>query len=196
MTDSLSLSADTRHPLLYTTKIFPVPHLHGVIVGTGAGGFGLDWFRVVNTQMVVRNIPHLDHFAPNALRALWAEMPAEMRAGSTATIYHFGFDDQETRYRGFAYRSERDFESEELQYGIGIKPPTEVGEIRDLPGDLVRVVERQRAEDRAKPRAEQVGIGGDVFFLHLTPDGMTLRRCHRFDDYEEAFVEMCKNVRP
>jgi hypothetical protein len=174
--------------------MYVVPHLHGVIVGTGVGQFIIDWFRYVNMHMIVRNMAHLDEFAPTQLRELWGSQPEALRANATSTVYEFGYCAEEARFRGFAYRSEKNFVSESLPYAMGIKPALEPGEISTLPADFVRVARLQRDADRAKVVEDQVGVGGDLFFLHITAEGMTLNQCYRFDDYEDAYEEMCRNI--
>ena len=64
--DTLAVCDQSGTPLLFTTKFYPVPHLRGVICGTGIGQFIIDWFVRVNTTMVVDDIPQLDCHTPTA----------------------------------------------------------------------------------------------------------------------------------
>ena len=190
--DTMSVEAVSKRPSLFTTKIFPLVHLGGVMCGTGNGPFVLDWFLYVQSSVLVRDIPHLDEFAPEQLRKLAAHY--NLSEKNTVTIYQFEFSDLERRYRGFAYRSEKSFASEELQYGIGTKPPIEVKPIESLPEGFIELMKRQHAEDQCRPVSEQVGIGGDIHFFVMTESGMSLSRCHRFENREVCYNEMLRNV--
>ncbi len=201
--DTLVSSADSaREPLFYTSKVFPVPHLDGVVCGTGLYGLILDWFLTVNTGIVARSMSRLDEQVPDLLRTLWKRQIGSPlwrmnQSAITATVYHFGYDDKEKRFRGWAYRSTNRFTSEELAYGCGIKPATQYQFPEDfaLPNEFITLTEQQRQEDLARPAAERVGIGGDLHFHYLrcAEDGPVLyecRRCHRFPDYEELGQSM------
>jgi len=69
--DTLSLSPDTHKPRNFLTKFYPVPHLVGVICGTGVGKFIAEWAARVQTNMLVKSIPHLNEFTQQELRNLW-----------------------------------------------------------------------------------------------------------------------------
>jgi hypothetical protein len=191
--DTLMVRPDTRRPLLYTSKIFTLPHLGGVMCGTGVMQLVIDWFVCIQTAVIVRDIPHLDQYAPNQLRAIAGKY--DLNSKLTSTIYHFGYSEIDQRYRGFAYRSEKNFISEELEYGFGIKPPVEFEPIQSLPKGFVEMMEQQRIEDRKKPTEDQVGIGGDIHLFVMTPEQMVLTRCHRFEDYESCYSKMLENLR-
>jgi len=141
--------------------------------------------------MVVRDIIHLDEFAPDILTEMWSE--AEIPEGSTTTVYTFGWSEQNCRFAGFAYRSTSNFASEVLQDGFGLKPPlnnmAEYPEIIDLDG-FVEFMKLQKAEDRARPRMHRAGIGGDIIMTLLRRNeneytSIEQRHIHRFDDYDQ-----------
>lgn len=187
--DSIALTMEGE-PRSYMSKLYPVPHLEGVITGTGIGQFIVDWFAEVQNRMLVRCVHHLDHFTPDALRELSRDYPLDE---ASTTIYHFGLSSKEGRFCGFAYRSTNDFRSERLDYGIGIKPALEPGPINniDFPDWFVEIMERQREEDLQRPAQDRVGVGGEVHALQMQRDGlMTLLTCHTFDDYDGTFERM------
>jgi hypothetical protein len=190
--DTLMVLPDSKRPFKYASKISPLPHLGGVMCGTGLMQLVIDWFVCIQTAIIVRDIPHLDQFTRNQLQNIARKY--DFSSGLSSTIYHFGYSHREQRYRGFAYRSEKDFASEELEYGFGIKPRVEFRPVQSLPQAFIEMVERQRLEDRKKPTNEQVGIGGDIHFFVMTPKQMVLTRCHRFEDYEYCYSEMLKNL--
>src|SRR6476620_11676920 len=120
--DSLSLAAepdDSKVPYAFCTKVFPLPHLNGVICGTGLMSVLLDWFVMVQGQVVCRDMLFLDTIAPTHLPVIAARYGDDM----TSTVYHFGYDESRHRYRGFAYRGTNGYKSEEIPYALGVKPP-------------------------------------------------------------------------
>jgi hypothetical protein len=186
--DTMGVFPETKRPFMYTSKIFPLPHLGGVMCGTGVMLLVIDWFTFLLTKVLARDVVELDRLTPDALRSLAEQY--DLDSELTVTIYHFGYCEPEERYRGFAYRSTSNFASDELPYGIGTKPPLSDVRIQSLPEDFIKMINQQRLEDRNNPVDEQVGIGGDVHFFVMTTEYMALQRCHRFDDYEENYREM------
>jgi hypothetical protein len=192
--DTLAIG-DDRRPAFMTTKVFFWPHLGACVAGTGAQPMGQNFYGRVNARMVVRDVLHLDQYAPNVLNELWAELLAENDAppGATSTIYTFGWSQAEARFIGFAYRSTAGFASERLGYGLAIKPAPDDETVFDDITDLesfVGLVHDQKAQDRARPRLERVGIGGEVVMTLLTRDeaghvGAQQKIVSRFDDHED-----------
>jgi len=191
-TDTLALAGDTHLPSHFQAKMFPVLHLNGVICGTGISQLIVQWYVTAATAMLARSIPHLDQFTPDGLRRLAAATLPPL--GSTSTIYHFGYDDDQARFRGFAYRSERNFESEELGYGFGMKPPVEFAPSSNILEDFISLVSVQRESDLARPLQERLGIGGEVHVLLLQPGHIAMTRCHRFADFEALYDDMCTRL--
>lgn len=194
--DALYVTSDTLvlttegEPRSYMSKLYPVPHLYGVITGTGIGQFIMDWFTMVQNRMLVQCVHHLDRFTSEALRERASEYPLQE---ASTTIYHFGVSSTEDRFCGFAYRSANDFRSERLDYGVGIKPEIDPGPMDEIqfPDWFVGIMERQREQDLQQPPEQRVGVGGEVHALQVLDDGvMSLFPCHRFDDYDEAFQRM------
>lgn len=192
------VTTETFQPGFFTSKVHPVPHLNGLICGTGSLGFILDWSRNVLEGMLAIDIAHLDQFAPARLRAIHAGRPEKERRFLTSTIYHLGFDDQEDRFVGFAYRSTADFESERLENGTRIKPAYEAPrQIQTFPDDFVEVCREQRTlQDQIEPE-ERVFIGGHVTAYMLQAhraDGRppsvvtTISRPFEFEDFGQAYM--------
>lgn len=191
-TDTLALSADSHLPSHFQSKAFPVLHLDGVLCGTGIGQFVVSWYSIVLTSMLSRSIPQLDEYAPSSLRQLAQE--SMLPDSSSTTIYHFGYDPDALRYRGYAYRSEQEFNSEELPFGFGIKPQTQFEPSDNPLEDFIRLVAIQREEDSSRPISERIGIGGDIHVLFLEPGAITMRKVHRFDDYNSLYDDMCTRL--
>jgi hypothetical protein len=144
--------------------------------------------------MLVKDMVHLNEFTPPALREMW-QCVSYTNQG-TVTVYHFGYCEVLKSYKAFAYRSERDFVSEELPHGIGIKPAYkfDIPQNMQLPDVFIDWVKEQRMREDAKSANDKVGIGGDIYFLHLTPGQINVSRCYRFPDYESMYTEMCKKL--
>ena len=192
-TDTLSLSGETYKPHHFQTKFFIVPHLLGVICGTGTGEFIAKWAITVQTSMLAKSIPHLDEFTTEGLRILYKEL--NIPENLTSTVYQFGYDYDSGKFRGFAYRSVNNFISEELGYGFGTKPPVPNFVPTDNPiEDFKKVIAIQREEDLARPQKKRIGIGGEIHILLLEPSRYTIVQVHRFDDYDTLYEQMCDEL--
>ena len=201
--DTVVSDPSDMSPAFFMTKVYPVPLWKGVICGTGLGNLLVAWFPRVTTSILARDIRHLNEFVPPILRELSSE---HQGYAGTSTIYHFGFDERENRFIGFAYRSSSDFISETLPYGTLIKPNPNGAipiEVERLPDDFVGIACQQKALDDSAPSGERVGIGGELFAYALQretrQDGKsevvtTIARCHTFDDYEPAYQCACDKL--
>lgn len=200
--DSLFSDATDMSAAGFTTKALLLPHLEGLVAGTGAMQFIFAWMHVINTSAQVRDVIELDGIAPSRLRALWAEFEEHYEHPGTATLYHFGFNRRSERFVTYAYRSERAFVSEELPCGLGVKPATDVGQytFRHFPGDFLPIVEQQMREDQARPTSKRVGIGGHLIAYTLTAreddQGSThvILDCRRFTELP-GYEQHCLAVR-
>lgn len=197
--DTLSLSMD-KHPHHFTTKVFPLLHLHGVIVGTGCANLLFDWVEFVQKNVLAQDILYLNEITPEQLRNI-ADNNGYLE-NSTSTIYHFGYHEEEKRFIGFAYRSTNNFQSEELQYSVAIKPNGEdLQEIAieiinnlEIPEAFIEIMKLQKEFDNCKESDERLGIGGEIHFFHMTKEGQLMMICHRFDDYYQVWAEMLSNL--
>src|SRR5687767_13868171 len=118
-TDSLALTTGGA-PFKYISKVFPLPHLSGAMAGTGDLNIIVDWFVEIQKHVVARNFLYLNTVGADQLCAIASKY--EHLEASTTTIYHFGYDETQRRFRGFALLSKRKFVVEELVYGLGVKP--------------------------------------------------------------------------
>ena len=135
--------------------------------------------------MIVRGIMNLDYHTPKGLRELWKKAKAEhsIPDGLTTTVYQFGISEEDDRVVSFAYRSTSAFESEQLQYGYGLKPECTIPE-GDLIEALPQMMEEQRRNQEALPREERLYIGGEIQVLYLTADGCRSFKVGQFPDFE------------
>ncbi|MDC7675140.1 hypothetical protein [Asticcacaulis machinosus] len=172
--DTLVLNADDMRPRNFMTKIFVLPHLNGLITGIGLAPLISDFFISAKEHIVARDIVHLAEYAPERLRGIWSDYEAKLHPDATSTIYTFGFDKEAGRVRGFAYRSTSNFESEELGYGMALKPaPADASAfegIADIQSFVEYCLHQQRIE-RERPRMERVGIGGELWLYTIAVDG-------------------------
>jgi hypothetical protein len=203
-TDSSFSHADDKHPAGYITKAFLLPHLDGIIAGTGDPRFIADWLVRANTGFVVRNMIHLDQFTQQSLAEIYRYRSIGEGNLGTTTIYQWGYDPEIGVMRSFAYRSKNGFISEELGFGSALKPGYDIGdyEIRDFPKDFIDVVERQKAVDEALPVDQRVGVGGHViaYWMQATdePSGtkvtMSAQRVAELSGFEHGYQTACARL--
>ncbi|RZZ84775.1 hypothetical protein [Pseudoxanthomonas winnipegensis] len=198
VTDTLAIvhqEDGSARPFLFTSKALYLPHLRMIVAGTGMGGFSDDWFRVINTQMLVHGIENLDEHAPRKLAELWDEFTAlpEYIDGKTTTIYHFGISEESGEVAAFAYRSANGFASERIGYGIATKPGVEVPD-GNLIDHIKEVMDRQRRSEAASGSADRVHIGGEAIAIHLTANECKHSSLFQFEDFEQDSAEAFSNV--
>jgi hypothetical protein len=204
MTDTL-VTTDGTDPCFFTTKVHVVPHLNGLVAGTGALGFILAWSRHLLGGLLSVDIAHADEFVPGILRGLRNTMPEEFEGERTATIYHFGYDEADRRFVGFAYRSTDDFESEPLAYGVGTKPAFVIEMQGNLgwPDDFIDICEAQKLADEATPPGARVGVGGYLVSYEMNVERMAegedfvrtlVTRPHKFADCDTAYATALSSI--
>ena len=200
MTDTYATTPE-GDPRTFTSKVYAVPHLNLIIGGTGVGQLAERWFACIQSDMLVRDIETLDLHAPDALQRIWAgfhdEFDGFARAvedGATSTIYHFGFTEEGQPIR-YAYRSVRNFESEEFtEPGFGVKPGPEWDfEVPESLEEMVAVAGRLRQQEDAKPKAERVHLGGDLIATFVGNGSIQSERVFRWPDFDELWLAMNQN---
>lgn len=180
---------------MFTTKAFAIPHLKMIICGTGVGGFLGRWFIKINDEMVVKGVDNLNFHAPEKLRNLWASYKEETSFPEylTTTVYHFGFSETDKTMHAYAYRSERDFVSEALGIGVGVKPECKLPEKHEFPTDIIKMMDEQRYIQAKKSENERVYIGGERIIHHITKEGIVIYSLGKFDDFETTENDIYKD---
>jgi len=186
--DTLAVTSETKSPFFFTTKFYPLAHLHGVMFATGLGDFATQWFVKLD-RFIARDIHSLDEYVTPELKELGKQYGVSPEM--TVTIYHVGYSELEGRYLGFKYSSMNDFQSERLGYGLITKPGIQNAKIESYPDGFIRVMEQQRTEDSALVLPERACIGGEIQCLLLHNKITTIQTVHRFDDYERLYEQMC-----
>lgn len=191
VTDTLA-THPTGEPLLLVSKCSIVPHLEMAVAYTGVAQVGQRWAHQLQTAVLARNIDLLDRHVPGALRKLTADVEDEFGSlPGTSTVYHFGYSEDRDAYVGIAYRSEKDYESDPIPYGFGVKPvPT--GTFTP-PGDidgLITLGKQIRAEQDAGPKEDRIYIGGEFWVTMLANRTIQTWRIFRFDDFEAQWLQM------
>lgn len=208
--EGIFLATDTLvsrggRPLMFTAKVLDLPHLHGLITGTGSTVLFQRWSLTVLSEILAIEMHGLDIDTPEWLRKIWAELSEEERGDGPAYIYHLYYDPDIDEFGGFVYRSSNDFESEPLGHGIYPEPASDFEpalyrefSITDFPGNLVRACRGLRfAQDRLDLDKRQ-HIGGQVIaymmrrheaegqpFSTLT----TAQTAYEFEDFGSTFGE-------
>jgi hypothetical protein len=193
-TDTLASSPDGE-PAFFTTKVFIVPHLRLVICGIGISGFLGRWFIEINDRMVVKGIDHLNYHTPINLLRLWRDYlkGSSIPDNLTATIYHFGFSEEDSLIHSYAYRSTKDFNSDKIPYCTGVKPKCQIPEQPVFPTDIKKIMDRQRADQASLPQDKRVYIGGNIQVHHLTREGFFVYTLDQFEDYLQTENAIYKN---
>jgi hypothetical protein len=204
VTDTVVSDPVDMSPICFTTKVFPAPHWHGLICGTGIMQFIVEWYCTAVTSILATDMVHLDEFAPDIIRSLYQKYQADPDREITSTIYHMGLDRSERRFVGFAYRSTADFAGERLEYGIGLKPDPEDASlaITHFPSDFIAIAEMQKLKDETKPLVKRVGIGGELisYTMQLVDVGgkpeasMTICKCYEFPDWNAMYLKACARL--
>jgi len=193
--DTLALASENKSPSHFQTKFYPVPHLKGVICGTGISQFIVQWAINVHASMLVRSIPDLDRFTPELLRKLWIDIGIPKEYSSK--IFHIGYDENANRFRGFIYDSAKNFESEEWKDKSPYVQPM-IDESKFQKGnnpidDLKEIVSIQREDELAQLQESRSGIGGEVHIVILEQNRTTILHEDRFEDFEELYKQMLEN---
>jgi len=183
-TDTLATSHEGK-PTFFTSKVLILPHLKMLVAGTGIAGFVDKWFVGINAS-AIQGIDHLDEHAARYLAAMWGTYKSEVTISQnfTTTVYHFGFSERTNLIHSYAYRSENDFRSERLAYGVAVKPECKVPDFYNFPQDMRTMMEEQRQTQQARPKDKRVYIGGEILIHHLTSDGFNVYPLGCFDDFE------------
>lgn len=192
---------DCMNPVCFTNKVYLLPHLHGLMFGTGLAPFILEWFHTISSSLLVKDIRHLDKFTPQALQKIfkrYQDSLATFHSNISGTIYHIGYDEELERFVGYIYRSTDDFKSEEMQYGYHYKPHPETAlhPISVFPTDFISIAKIQKSKDESKPISERVGIGGHLIAYTMRKENQDdgsyqinthIHRCHEFDDFPRSY---------
>lgn len=197
--DTLALRTDKK-PLKYSSKIFPLPHLRGVLCGTGSFNTIMDWFVYIQEQIVGNIIDIPNRIAPSRLKEIHSRY--DLNGTNATTIYHFGFNprEEDSRIRGFAFRSINNFSMEELRYGIGIKPHNDDilkyfdAELNSSGGNsvdlMINLIKKQKDNDDKEHPTNRLGIGGSIHLFHLDKFHQFIWECYNFDDYDKTYAEI------
>lgn len=201
MSDTV-VSTQEKGPSFFTSKVHWLPHLNGLVCGTGSLDFILAWINHVQSCMLARDIYHLDEYATESLLDLADIMVDQFLTGGTTTIYHFGYDTLARKFGGFAYRSKEGFRSEPIISGIGTKPGIELrdDDEKTWPDYFIEIAKLQKAADDALPLNDRVGIGGHLVSYILAVDRAATSdsifcntsRVHEFADFESIY-DACSN---
>lgn len=184
-TDTLAVTSDGK-PFAFISKATHIPHLRTIIAGTGFGGFSNEWAFIVNTRMIVKGILSLNYHTPSELKELWKKYKTEYSIPNsfTTTLYQFGLSEEDDSVMSFAYRSTNNFESEKIEYGVGVKPECTVPQ-KNLIEKLPQMMEEQRRNQNALPKESRLFIGGEIQALHLTKEGCESFNAGKFPDFDE-----------
>lgn len=207
-TDTLSLSAESFEPYKFLDKAFLFQQMNCIIAGTGNVLAVLHWVSFVREKAYANGIDWLNRIAEESLPKVMEQEIITDEA--TTTIYQFGLSETQNCFRGYAYRSTNSLKSEEIQYGLGIKPTDAfdtddklelaLAEFDDssqeaLESSFVNLMCKQKEYDDSLPKRQRVGIGGKIQLLLMGRD-LTLSKClYTFPDFEDDCIAISRNLK-
>ena len=105
-----------------------------------------DWFRFVNGSIIATDVDSLNLYAPTLLRNATAQ--SQGTDFTSTTLYHFGYSTTRNRYVGFAYRSTKNWEPDQLPDALGFKPVVDVRptEKIEFPQFFIDIISLNNAE--------------------------------------------------
>lgn len=184
--DTLIASPEAK-PIGYTNKAIYLQDFNTIVAVTGVASIFPAWLKTLGILAKSMPIETMNQVAVNALPEIERGLreAGEWIEGKTATIYHFGIG-ADGRTQLHAFRSEKGYANERLAYGLGVKPPlSKMPDDLDKPfGELaVELMNLQREEQSMIPPKERVCIGGEVFLLRLTGQGIEGQMLHQFPEF-------------
>ncbi|WP_340031137.1 hypothetical protein NSQ20_25520 [Paenibacillus sp. FSL K6-1122] len=188
--DTLVSRSFSRVPMKFTTKILLLPHLNSVICGTGNLDLLHDWYIYIQRKLISRDVEYFSDVATECLIELNEKHPKE----ATSTIFHFGYSEAESVFKGYLFKSEENFEKRDIPYGTLLKPHAdfdvyqEYEENGNLQQTFIRLMELQKTNDD-RLETGWAGIGGEIQLLFMKKDSIKLDTVHRFEDYESHFTK-------
>lgn len=192
LTDTLACD-EHGDPVSFIDKVDLLPHLDLAVVGSGAGHFQAAWAHLLRTTRR-GDVDQIDAEAPAELAALWESMELGHSGaapdGDRTTIYHLGWSEAAGQFRGYAYRSDRGFESDALPAGaVGIRPQPQFRDydVDSLEGWVELSIRLREQGIARRLRGERAStIGGQLVLTVLGHGSTSVTRLHRFDEDYEA----------
>lgn len=200
--DTLTLKKADNMPYKFVSKFIHLPQMNCIICGTGNMPAIIHWIAHVQECMQSNGIYQLNLLTSQVLNEFMRTEVVTLAL--TTTIYQFGLSELDNNFHGYAYRSTNNFESEEIAYGIGIKPPDAFIENKALNMDLVdfnfdniensfvRIMEKQKERD--DKLVDKLGIGGYMQMILLSHAGAITKSIKVFDDFSEHNAYICDQL--
>ncbi len=194
------MSNDKHQPHKYLTKILLLPHVRGVICGTGSADLLLKWYLAIQCEILVPDLAWLAAHTPRRLAELAEQiaLPGEMET----TIYHFGWDHRANRMVGQSFAASEGFQLRDAhRESLVIKPGYALavqgaGELvfQDGVAGFAEIMRRQREAEERLSTEERTGIGGEVHFIEIAPNQIGQLLAYRFSDYQELYDLMSRRA--
>ena len=194
VTDTLATST-AGEPTFFVTKTFVVPHLQLVAAMTGTANVGQELIGMLFSSLLSRDIDMAATHTQAMLRGIESghleQYPDETKK-MTSTVYYFGHSERQGQYVRYAFRSTNGFEPQlTTDAGFGVKPEPDGGfEVPETLEDWVALAERIRTEQKARPPAERIHVGGELHLTAMTEGNITSWPMYRFADIEDQWHAM------
>ena len=158
----------------------------------------IKWVLFVREKAYANGIYHLDLIAQQSLQQVMAGQI--ITKDISVTIYQFGLSKINNYFHGYAYRSSNEFRSENIAYGLGIKPSDAFDDDEKkhmvfssfdnsspeaMETSFVNLMCTQKEYDDNLPIRERLGIGGKIQLLLMTHEITLSKTLFVFPDIEE-----------
>lgn len=200
--DTLVIDSKDKIPIKMVTKFIVIPNINCIICGTGNFNAIVDWFAWVQKNIICVGIYQLNKLTAQVL----PDFMKKYNGNNVCTIYQFGLDEIDKKFHGYVYRSTDKFISEEIQYGLSVKPydafsvtdgmlniEEHISYDDGIEEIFYKLMQIQKEYDYSLEVNERVGIGGMVEVVILKKDYISIRNYKYFDDYEDTYKKMILN---
>lgn len=198
----------TDRPLTFASKVCLFPHLGLVVAGTGVRNVVEHWTGVLQRSVLTTDVVGLDSLSVACLPRLFDDVIDSLAGGRElpeadrrTTLYHFGHSATDGMV-GLKYSSRNGFASEPLPreciaFTPHISPETLLagGKRLSTRAKLAKLVVLAKEHEDTLPKAQRLGIGGEIHVTTIAKDAITIVRAHRFEDYQKLYDEMESRLR-
>jgi len=192
--DTLMSRVD-KTPFHFVTKIMLLPHLRGVVCGTGSANLLIRWYCLLQEQAVIPTLAWMRDHTSHFLQQLADEL--QISRDAKTTVYHFGWDEETTKIDGVSFNLQDQFVPKAIDKKALVIKPSYPGVSDDAEVIFTNGVDgfaylmaKQRRTDNELPLDERACIGGELHFVQITADGIFQTMSHRFRDYDDLSDKM------
>ena len=181
------VSDEHGYPVLFESKVTPLPQLRMLYAATGDTRMVYPWAEALRT-CTLTDIEEVNGIAPEAHRILRDRFEQERPLLGGHRSYHVGFPEGEDRPVMYMYDSDNDFEPERFEPDLTwVQPLPRTFEAArpDTVDEYIDFATRLRADHKPTGTAEGVGIGGELRATYIDAEQIIHDAIwHSFPDHE------------